>query len=587
MLPDARGRSGVPRIWLGAFIISSGAAWAQVPAPASFGLTPLGGIPGLPGVVPPGGVLASPVDGQPASPVGSPGVAPDFASGIPRRGFDGAPFQPFATGLSRDEAGPPEVGSRGYTLTPSIAAQVLGTDNIRGVSRGKRGDVITSITPGILGTVDTTRLQGVLDFTPTLQIYASDSAQTRVLQRFNGQLLVTVLPQTLFLDLRGSANTQAASGGFAPQSSPVLARNNQVQTTAFSVSPYLLQRFGDLAIVQLGYAFQSVDQQTVGSGAPAVAPNGQRFFSNQSFIANELFGVARTGQAFGRLALEARVVSTDYDGTGVLRGAYRRQASVEGRYALTSWLALLGDGGYTSQRYAGTPGFRLDGPIWGAGFRLTLGQESFVTLRYQRRDGFNAPSADAAISLGGRTMIYANYLERLTTGAQRAADFLTSGNVDALGNLTDIRTGGPLTQPFADSFLGAQSGLRRIRRGAVTISQAWPRDVLNLTFSSERRRPISTESGIFALAESGHSVSFAWSHELTPRMTATASVQYGRFERQGLRATDVYGASVTLFRQLRPQLSGYAQYGLTNRGDGVTGGRAIQNVLLAGIRQTF
>ena len=563
----------------GALLTCSGFAWGQVPAPAGFDLAPLGG-PGPP-------AIAAPYSTPPAPGAATPFLAQDPAPAVARRGLDGTPFPALVGGLPGTDPGPPVISSRGYTLSPSIAGQVLATDNAQGVARGKRGDIITSITPGILGTVDTARLQGVLEYAPTVQIYASDTRQTRLLQRLNGQLLVSVLPQTLFLDLRGSANTQAASGGFAPQSSPVVNRNNQVQTTAFSASPYLLHRFGDLATVQVGYAFQSVNQELAGGSTSLTTPGGQRIFTNQRFTANEGFAVARTGPAFGRLALEARLVSTDYDGTGVLRAAYRRNAVVEARYSVTGWFALLADGGYTSQRYAGTPGLRLDEPIWGAGARFTLGPESFVTLRYQRRDGFDAPAADAAIALGGRTRLYASYGERLTTGAQRAADFLTNGTLDALGNLSDSRTGGPLTQPFSDSFLGAQSSLQRVRRAQVSLIQAWPRDQLSLSFFSERRRPLSIEAGSFAQAESGNSVTAAWSHELSPRMTATASLQYGRLERQGSRTTDVFGASATLFRQLQPRLNGYLQYGLTNRGDGFTAGRAIQNVVLVGMRQTF
>ena len=591
MPPDASRACGHWLVSLGAFVTFAGAAVAQVPTPAGSGLSPLGGsgageiaVP----TAPTGAVTGSDTVGLLGSPMGG-SVPLDGA----RRGLEGATFRPLGLGLPPGEPGPPVINNRGYTFTPSLGGQQLYTDNLQQSGRGQRSEFITTISPGLLATVDTTRLKGVLDYNPSVQIYASDG-QTRVLQRLNGQLLVTLLPQLFFVDLRGSANVQSAGGGFAPQTSPVVTRNNQVQTTVFQISPYLLQRFGDLATVQAGYAFQSVTQNAGGTGGAVLTPGGQRLFVNQSFIANELFGVARTGRDFGRLTLEGRVVSTDYDGNGVLRGAYRRSASVEARYSLTRWLAVLGDGGYTSQRYAGNPPFRLDEPTWGAGFRVSLGQESFVTLRYLRRDGFEAPQADASIMLGGRTRLFASYNERLATGAQRAADFLSSTNVDALGNLTDVLTGGPVLQPFADSFLGTQINLQRTRRAVVTISQSWPRDTINLSLSSERRRTVGLDPTIplQGLAQSqnqsGQFISIAWTHDLSPVMSATGSLQYGRLERLGSPKSSVYSASATLLRQLNPRLNSFLQYGHTRRSDvSLTGGNGVQNLVVLGVRQSF
>jgi hypothetical protein len=353
-----------------------------------------------------------------------------------------------------------------------------------------------------------------------------------------------------------------------------------------------MHRFGDVATVQAGYAFQSVQQSLVGGGS--VVPSstlsafGPSSFGNDRFTAHALYGVARTGPRFGPLALEGRVVSTDYDGTGVLENAYRRSATLEGRYFITRRFALLAEGGYEMQRYSGTPRFELSEPIWSVGGRVALSRESGFTLRYVHRGGFSSPAFDSVFALGGRTRIFASYSERLTTGAQRAADFLSLTTLDALGNPVDGLTGAPAAQPFADSFLGAQGSLLRIRRASATITQTWPRDVFALTVASERQRPVAIAAGASAIEQRGTSLTFSWAHALTPSTNAIAALQYGRLERQGQPSSDVYGGTFSLVTQLAPGLSAYAQYGLSNRGqDYGGGGRGIQNVVIIGLRQSF
>ncbi|MBX9750773.1 MAG: TIGR03016 family PEP-CTERM system-associated outer membrane protein [Roseococcus sp.] len=528
----------------------------------------------------------APEAGAPASAGFDAPLARSPAPGAPALG--NSALIPTAQGFPFNAAGrPADTTARRFTVTPSIAAQVLGTDNLQQTATGARSELITTLTPGLAITADTARLQGLLNYTPALQLYGADPSRPQVLQRFNGQFLATIVPEAIFVDLRGAAATQAANGGFAPQSTPSLGRDGLVQTIAYQIAPYWMHRFGDLATVQAGYAFQSVQQNLVGGGpalSQTTAPTG---FANDHFTANALYGVARTGERFGPLGLEARLFSTDYDGTGVLQNAYRRSATVEGRYFINRRFALLAEGGYEMQRYSGTPRFELSEPIWSVGARVALSPDSGFTLRYVHRGGFSSPALDSVFAIGGRTRIFASYSERLTTGAQRAADFLNLTTLDALGNPVDSLTGAPASQPFADSFLGAQGSLLRIRRASATITQTWPRDVFALTLASERQRPVTVASGATALEQTGNSLTLTWSHALTPVTTAIASLQYGRLERQGQPTGDVYGGTVSLVTQLAPGLSAYAQYGLTNRGDQFGGGRAIQNVVVIGLRQSF
>jgi uncharacterized protein (PEP-CTERM system associated) len=576
-MPEFRHRAA----WLaGTALLAPAAALAQVPLPG-------------PGWAPPALVLPAgePATGAPAAAAPEPGLAPYSGppelGGPPRTGLILAPG--FTAGLP---APPPGQPGRAWTVQPSLGLQFFATDNINQTATNKQSEFITGVTPGLLVTADTARLRGVLNYRPSLLLYAEDSSQSRVLQNFNGQALATIVPERFFLDLRGAGATQAVGGGFAPQSTPTLNRQGVLQTTSFQASPYFVQRFGDIATLQVGYGFQAVQQSLGGGATTAVTPNGLVYFSDTHYVANSGFATLRTGPNFGRLAMEARLVSTDYSGNGVYDGAYRRVAVAEARYAITRQLAVLAEGGYEMQRYSTLPRFELSEPIWAAGVRLNLSPESVVTLKYGHRDGVDSPTVNAVLALGGRTRLFANYSERLSSSAQRAADLLSATTVDALGNPVDSFTGAPILQPFADSFFGTQSGLQLVRQGSVTISQSWPRDTIFLNASWQRLTPVAAAPGQANFAQTGYTVNLAWAHALTPRTSVTAGLQYGWQERsgagQGALSGSVYGGSVAIATQLTPGLSAFAQYGITSREDfSGSGGRAIQNTILVGLRQTF
>jgi hypothetical protein len=509
-----------------------------------------------------------------------------------RLGTFGSPYAPMAQSGSADQR-------RGWDIVPSIGVTQLATDNINQSRRDKEAEFVTSVTPGVLVTLDTARAQGVVSYAPSLRYYANGTSESGIDHNFDGQVLLTLLPETLFLDLRGSAARQVAGGGYNQGGENTTSRDNTVQTTSFQISPYFLQRFGGTANLQAGYAFQSVTQDS-GDTSVLLAPNGLPYFQDQDFTAHELYAVVRSGEEFGRLALEGRVVSTEYVGTGVLDGAYRRVAAVDGRYSINRFVAALGQIGFEEQRYSGLPPFELSEAIWSVGTRVTFSEDSWVTVRYGHHDGFNSAQAEGTVALGVRTRLYGSYGERIGTGTQRAADLLTSTTLDDLGNLVDSSTGGPVVQPFANSLLGVQSSLMRTRTGTATISQGWDRDTFSLTLLREERKPVSVDPGTFTEPTSGSSASFTWSHSLTPATSTSVSLQYGTYESARFGDGNVYSVRASLFSQLAPGLVGSLQLITSsrssqnsfdrsgfNRFEDNSSGRALQNTIIAGLRQTF
>lgn len=475
---------------------------------------------------------------------------------------------------------------RAWTIVPSLSVQGVATDNMFQSAGRKSGDVFTTITPGILVSADTARLQGVLSYSPSARFHANNGDQNGIDHFFNGQALAALVPGRVFLDMRGSSSVQSIAGGFAPEGNLVTNERDRLQTTSFQISPYIVHRFGDTATAQVGYAFQSVDQS--GSGlVPTAQPGVWAGNPGQSFTAHQGYAVVRTGPDFGRLAMEGRLDATSYVGDGVLDDAYRRFATLEARYAILRGVSVLAMGGWEQQRFGGTPGIDLNEPVWGVGLRLDFSDTSQMTLRYGRRDGFNSFSLDSSFDVGGRTRISARYAERLSTGAMEAADLLSTTSLDQFGNPIDLSTGLPVARPFSGSFLGAQTSLARVRTASAAIVQTWPRDTFALTLTREERIPVSVAQGGSSFAQRGTSAAFTWAHALTPRTDVIAFAQYGRSSSDLRGDGTVMSASLTFVHQLAERTSVTLQLASSRRDDAGGGGSATQNFILIGLRQTF
>lgn len=494
----------------------------------------------------------------------------------------GLPFGgiPLATGRTAAAPGP----APAWSLTPSIGLELLATDNARGTVRDRRADFVTTLSPALDARAETARLTGRLSYAPLLRHYA-ESGEVRLDHRFSGQGLATLVQDRLFLDLRGYGGLQSLGGGYLAQDNLATNRRDLVQTVNLQASPYLVHRFGTLAVAQLGYSYQYSSV----SGRRAFLPGSARpYFTDQETNAHTGYALIRSGEEFGRLVLESRTVGTVYEGDGVLDGAHRLFTSVQALYALTRQVALLAEGGYEDQHYGGTRPLDIQGPIWSVGVRLTPGPDSILILRYGRRNGYESFSLDASVYVGVRTRVFATYADQLGTPGQLAGDLLSGASFDAYGNPVSGLTGAPLAAPFGSSLLATQSSLQRVKRATAGISQAWPRDTITLFSSYEDRSPLTSEPGTVGFAQKGYFVGLTWGRALTPVLNGFASVRYGRTESPtALGASDVYGLSLGLSQELAPGLFGSLRYLYANRGSDFDSGRAVQNTVVLALRKFF
>lgn len=501
-----------------------------------------------------------------------------------------------------------------FLVSASLGVDAGLTDNALRVGQPRRADAFTVLSPALRVSGDTSRLRVNLNYAPVASIYAQTSGQTRFDQFGNGAALATLVPEAVFLDLRGSVTQQSRTGGYGQTSGTVaLNRNDQIQSTSFSVTPYAEHRFGGLGTARLGYSFARTIQNGYGR---------QEAGSTQTFLFNDGFGTPGnlttqrerasfvTGENLGRVNDVTVLEAVQYSGVGAYRGAHRNQVTNDVGYAVTRTITALAGFGYQDLRFDGAPGVRVREPIWSAGVRLAPNPDSSVTITYGRRDGFNAAAVDGSYSPTARTRVFLRYTTGLTTDAEEQQNLLATTNVGPTGLLTDSVTGAPVSS--SSGAFGTQNGLYRLRRFSVTGLLLLNRDSVSVSLQQDDRASVSAvPAGLGGAAQatgsnSGVVGTLAWEHELSPALSSSASLSYG-VDDNSLAGAGSSGSQRTVQTSLAlnytfaETLAGSARYLFTDRSGGGRTGPAVagppgsgqpgqtltENLLLVGLRKSF
>jgi uncharacterized protein (PEP-CTERM system associated) len=472
----------------------------------------------------------------------------------------------------------------GWTVAPSIAINQQWTDHIQGA--GNPSAWVTIIEPGVLATGDTERLRAVVSYTPDIEFFVPDGNQNRVAQNFNADGLITVIPEQLFVDLRGYGTMQSAIAGTGPAFSTVLSRENEVQTQAYSVHPYLLQHFGDWGSAELGANLSYTQQNTLAQESQVSSAVNQ-----DTGMAREYLSLA-SGPQFGRISLSGLGSAMQANGSGVMSGAYRNEGDIEAGYAITRSITVLVGGGYQALHYGGYPNYNFTGPQWDGGIRWAPNADSSVTIRYARRDGVTAPEVDGAYAPSARSRIYLRYSEGIATDQELLQSAINASVLDPLGNAVDAQTGSPLL--LVNTFYGVQNNVARVKRGSVTGTLLFDRDSFSVSLGVQKSQQLAAAT----LATIGNATttysygSINWQHEFVGRVMSSAFFQYGVNNQVAFQPgqsganNNTIVASLSLIVPIFKTLTGLVQYAYTQQSNSPSLPPSA-NVILVGIKKTF
>lgn len=373
----------------------------------------------------------------------------------------------------------------GWTITPGIGLEERWTDHLQQLGYQGKSSFTTALTPSLLVNGQTARIDATFSYAPTLEHYSA-GGQDRINQNLNTSSRITLVPERLFLDLRGYASTQPITGGYGPVGSVAVSRQNDTQTFSFSAHPYLRQRFGDFASAELGVQVSRSSQSALASQAASGSqqnPFGLQTGAQNLLSQQEYLSVA-SGPELGRTSVGLMVSATQSSGNGVLANARRNAATLSFGYAITRNVTALASLGYDDIHYGGTPPYNYSGAAWSGGVRWVPNPDSRITVTYGRREGVNSAMLDASYAPTARIRVFARYSEGLASGLEQLLGAVNGSTLDPMGNPVD-RNAVPVQ--LDSGFYGTWNDLARVTSASMTMTLLLERD----SITRSRRKHIN------------------------------------------------------------------------------------------------
>jgi len=497
---------------------------------------------------------------------------------------------------------PPSVNlGRPWTFNGAIDVEAGATDSPGGDNQGWQPLLIFAPDFNLNGV--TSRLNVSLSYSPRLAYYPESSSQTLLSNTFNGDATATVFPDWLFLNVRGVTGLTSRFGGTSLQSNTFYTNSDAVQTSSFSVSPYVQHTFGGWGTLTVSYVY-SATFQDANSGLPYFAPNAAAtagFGTTGNLQTNSEAGSFTTGENFGRVQDTISASASQNSGSPFYNGSSTLFANNQISYALYRWLTLIGNVGYEEYNYPAS-NYRLSDPTWAVGVTVIPNTDSSITVEYGRKAGTNTILSNFTYSPTARTRLYGGYNVDIQTGAGARQGLLASTTVGPGGILVDRVTGNPV---LSNAHLASQFSLSRIKTLTVGGVLLFDRDTFSAILGRTEIQQLVNSTDVFGIATPANTSTtstfgtLSWQHDFNPSNSLYTSFSYG---------TDSTGAyfgfpgssqdTIQLYSGLRhtftDSLTGSLSFSHSERfGGAITtlpaafGGTATQNTVLVGLRKSF
>ena len=490
-----------------------------------------------------------------------------------------------------------------WTFSGAIDVEVGATDSPGGIN--SNWQPLLLVAPDFSLTGVTSRLNVAMTYSPRLTYYPSTNNESLLTHTFNGNATAVVVPDLLFFNVRGITGVSSRFGYSSLQANSLYSQDDAVQTSSFSVSPYLQRTIGGIGTVTAGYVYSASFQDNPGDiPSNFIAPNAgptAGFGTTGNLQTNTEYATFTTGENFGRIQYAGSITASQNGGSTFYQGSNTFADDNQLSYALYRWLTLLASVGYQEYHYP-NGGFNLTEPSWSVGATVIPNADSSITVRYGQTAGVNTVLFNGTYSPTPRTRIYGSYDVEIQTGLGSTQSLLGTTNVGPGGLLIDRVTGNPV---LSNNYLASQYPLSRVKTltfgGAILLA----RDTVTATVSYTNLTQLVNSTDVLGVTTGvGTSTdstfgTVAWQHELNPSNSLYSSASYG------VSNTGVYfgfpGASQDTFQvytglthTFTDTLTGSVSYSHAERfGNAVRnlpanfGGAASQNTVLVGLRKSF
>lgn len=320
-----------------------------------------------------------------------------------------------------------------WRIVPTLGTTATYTDNIDlQAGERKHSDLVTQVSPGVTVVANSRRLNvsASAQWHQFAFLHGTGRRTNDNQRQYNGALRGELLEDLLFIDASASRGQRSASA-FGPQlSNDLYALGNRAEIKTWSISPYLVQRFGNTASMQVRYTRDSVDSSDNGA-FDGIARSG--FYKTDSEGVNLSLA---SGRNFDALGWGLNYSRQDQESARI-GDSSSESVSANLSYRVTPRLSLTANAGYDRYDYglgSGDAGRNWSGGfIWKPSTRTSL--QASLGRHYYGQTGSLLASHRSR-----RTVWSVNYSDSVTSSRQQ---FLLPSTID---------TAALLDRLFAASF---------------------------------------------------------------------------------------------------------------------------------------
>lgn len=439
-------------------------------------------------------------------------------------------------------------------LVTGVTLGELYTDNLRlaGPGKNKQSSWITEIQPFVKAATGSPRFSGTVDYSITGYLYTGGSHAHQVAQDLKAQGVLTVVPDHFFVAGNASYGRAVVNNAMPSGAGTFFLDNNRANVATASLSPYWIQKLGNIGTATIRYTHGRVAYNTRGiSGESGSAPVGPvnldhpgedrtvlAGISNVNSDAVQASLVSPEGQRFGwNIAYSEQRL--DY-GSG--RPAARFAIAKGGVYwQLNVNTRLLADAGKENKYLPDGTIETLAAPFWDAGFQWSSTRDSVKVLvghRFFGRSGEFSWSHTAAL---------------LTTTVS-----YTEQPTDLNQQLLGQNPGGVVLPPINAGQIPslAERRVYLMKRAMASASYEMPHGRLRLTLYDESRRYITLDNAREKVANAD----LSWLFEIGPYTTFTPTWGWQRYRFRDGQVNYTQFAQLALVHQINPNNFGSLRY---------------------------
>jgi hypothetical protein len=442
---------------------------------------------------------------------------------------------PLGYGVTTLQANDPNAPA--YLIRPYVSVSETLSDNLRFLHTPRVAGVYTNLSPGLSFSADTPRLQAVLTGNVNAYFYEPASDLNYTFGNLYGSGFGTIVPDALFVDLHSTITQGSTSPGFGFQNASQLPKNQQTQIYANSVSPYFRKSFDGLLDSEVRYTFGSTNfggnTATLATTPQSTAQLNQATAQSNlsSGILNEGTIILASGRDFERALSRLTIDASNFNSSSTSRNS-QFNAYNDLEYRITPQAAALARAGYQNIHYPLAPAATFVGPTWLIGGRVgSYGPEQgYLSLEYGVQQGVYGFTGSARYNITPTMLVTANLLQGISSPAQYIQNTLSTSSLDPYGAIVDEYSGLPT------AFYSPGLGL---------TNNVYKQHILN----------VGVTETIGVNRYSVYTV-LASQQALTPPTTTTP--------------TKSYGVNFNYYRDIRPDLTGYASVGYYNSTNVIT-----------------